>query len=108
MEAVGERKRGIAYQPALDGVRAVAVVLVLLFHQGFSWMTGGYVGVSVFFTLSGYLITSLLLVEHRRNGRISFAGFYTRRVKRLMPAGLLCLGVIAVLGAAGRQPTAEQ
>ena len=89
------------YQPALDGLRAFAVVLVLLYHQGFSWMTGGYVGVSVFFTLSGYLITSLLVVEHRAKGRVAFGAFYRRRLKRLMPASLLCLIGIAVLSAAG-------
>ncbi|MBP7888970.1 MAG: hypothetical protein KA029_07895, partial [Ilumatobacteraceae bacterium] len=57
-------RRTIAYQPALDGTRALAVTAVLLFHGGVSWMSGGYLGVSVFFTLSGYLITSLLLTEH--------------------------------------------
>jgi len=93
--------RGIAYQPALDGVRALAVGLVLLFHHGFSWMTGGYVGVSVFFTLSGYLITSLLLTEHDQLGRISLVRFYGRRVRRLLPASLLCLVGIAMLAAAG-------
>jgi len=93
---------GFGYQPALDGLRALAVVLVLLFHQGFSWMTGGYVGVSVFFTLSGYLITSLLLIERRSTGSVSFAGFYRRRIKRLMPASLICLVGISVLAAAGR------
>ena len=63
--------RDFAYQPALDGVRGVAVALVMLFHAGFGWMSGGYVGVSVFFTLSGYLITSLALVEHGASGRLS-------------------------------------
>ena len=94
-------RSGIAYQPALDGVRALAVTLVLLFHHGVAWMTGGYVGVSVFFTLSGFLITSLLLAEHGATGRVSFARFYTRRVKRLLPASLACLTAVAVLGAAG-------
>ncbi len=84
-----------AYQPALDGVRAVAVALVLLFHAGFEWMSGGYVGVSVFFTLSGFLITSLALTEHARTGRIDVGAFYSRRVRRLLPASLICLtGVI--------------
>ena len=59
-------ERTIPYQPALDGVRALAVIVVLLFHGGVSWMTGGYLGVSVFFTLSGFLITSLLIRETRR------------------------------------------
>lgn len=89
------------YQPALDGVRGLAVALVLLFHGGFSWMTGGYVGVSVFFTLSGFLITGLLLREHRSTGRIAMSAFYARRVRRLLPASLLCLAAICVAAAMG-------
>jgi peptidoglycan/LPS O-acetylase OafA/YrhL len=96
---VGERT--LTYQPALDGLRALAVALVLCFHGGASWMTGGYVGVSVFFTLSGYLITSLLLVEYQRSATIDLRGFYTRRVKRLLPASLLLLVVVVVAAAAG-------
>ena len=56
----------LAHQPALDGLRGVAVALVLLFHLGLSWMPGGYLGVSVFFTLSGFLITSLLVRQQQR------------------------------------------
>ena len=82
----------IAYQPALDGVRAVAVSAVLLFHGGVPGFEGGYLGVSVFFTLSGYLITSLLLHEHQRSGTIDLPGFYTRRLRRLLPASMMCLG----------------
>ncbi|MFN8022315.1 MAG: acyltransferase family protein [Acidimicrobiales bacterium] len=93
--------RTLEHQPALDGLRAVAVTLVLLFHGGFSWMTGGYVGVSVFFTLSGYLITTLLLVEHERSGTVRLGRFYARRMKRLLPASLLCLGAVTVAAAAG-------
>ena len=89
------------YQPALDGLRGVAVALVLFFHGGFSWMAGGYVGVSVFFTLSGYLITSLLILEHGRSGRVSWSAFVARRAKRLLPASLLCLVAIALLAAGG-------
>ncbi|HNJ98279.1 MAG TPA: hypothetical protein PLV13_09155, partial [Ilumatobacteraceae bacterium] len=84
----GSTAPSFGYQPALDGLRALAVAVVLLFHQGFSWMTGGYVGVSVFFTLSGYLITSLLLIEHHSTGRVRYGAFYVRRVKRLLPASL--------------------
>jgi len=91
-------RRTIAYQPALDGVRALAVAAVLAFHGGASWMTGGYVGVSVFFTLSGYLITSLLLAEHDSTGTVALGPFYARRMKRLLPASLVCLAL--VLGAA--------
>lgn len=97
----GERHSGITYQPALDGLRAVSVVLVLLFHSGVPWMRGGYLGVSVFFTLSGFLITLLLLEEHHRTHRVSLANFYARRVRRLLPASLICLAAIVVAYWAG-------
>jgi peptidoglycan/LPS O-acetylase OafA/YrhL len=87
----------LTYQPALDGLRGVAVAGVLLFHAGFSWAVGGYLGVSTFFTLSGYLITTLLLVEHQRAGTISLKNFWTRRFRRLMPAALLTLAGIVLL-----------
>ncbi len=93
--------QGRGHQPALDGVRGVAVALVLLFHGGFSWMSGGYVGVSVFFTLSGFLITGLLMAEHDRDGSISVRSFYVRRLRRLMPASLLCLAAVSVAAAFG-------
>ncbi len=64
------RPERFAYQPALDGVRALAVSVVLLFHADVPGFGGGYVGVSVFFTLSGFLITSLLIREHRAEGRV--------------------------------------
>jgi peptidoglycan/LPS O-acetylase OafA/YrhL len=91
-------RQDFTYQPALDGVRAIAVVFVLLFHAGFGWMSGGYVGVSVFFTLSGFLITSLALTEHTRTGRIDVGAFYSRRVRRLLPASLICLAGVIVAG----------
>jgi peptidoglycan/LPS O-acetylase OafA/YrhL len=87
----------IAYQPALDGVRALAVVAVLLFHAGVPGFDGGYLGVSVFFTLSGYLITSLLLSEFDTTGRIDLGAFYARRMRRLLPASVLCVAAIVVL-----------
>ncbi len=89
------------YQPALDGLRGVAVALVLFFHGGFTWMAGGYVGVSVFFTLSGFLITSLLILEHQRTGTVSWTGFVARRAKRLLPASLTCLVAISLLAWSG-------
>lgn len=92
----GETGRTLEYQPALDGVRAVAVAAVLLFHGGYGWFSGGYLGVSVFFTLSGFLITSVLLVEEERSATVSLARFYTRRATRLLPASLLCLAGIVV------------
>jgi peptidoglycan/LPS O-acetylase OafA/YrhL len=87
----------IAYQPALDGVRALAVAAVLLFHAEVAGFDGGYLGVSVFFTLSGYLITSLLVHEHDRRGTIRLGAFYARRVRRLLPASALCLGLIIAI-----------
>ncbi|MEZ5251541.1 MAG: acyltransferase [Ilumatobacteraceae bacterium] len=89
----------IAHQPALDGLRAVSVLAVLLFHGEVAGFSGGYLGVSVFFTLSGFLITTLLIAEHLRADRIAVGAFYVRRAKRLLPASLSCIAVIAVLSA---------
>lgn len=74
------------YQPGLDGLRAVSVIAVLLYHGGFPTFRGGFLGVEVFFVISGFLITSLLIEEHEIDGSISLRGFWTRRVKRLVPA----------------------
>ncbi|MGH2685844.1 MAG: acyltransferase family protein, partial [Actinomycetota bacterium] len=93
--------RGFARQPALDGVRAVAVAAVLVFHLGVSWLPGGYLGVSVFFTLSGFLITSLLLHERERAGRIDGPAFYLRRARRLRPGTRVCLAGVATLAMIG-------
>src|SRR5215831_13481824 len=87
----------VAHQPALDGLRGLAVAAVLLFHGGFTWARGGFLGVSTFFTLSGFLITSLLLTEHRRTGRIALGGFWERRFRRLMPAALATLAFAVLL-----------
>lgn len=86
----------IAYMPGLDGIRALAVVAVVLFHSGYGWARGGFIGVSLFFTLSGYLITSLLLAEHTTEGRVALRSFYARRARRLLPASLLCLVLVLV------------
>src|SRR5258705_8415033 len=75
---------GIPHVPALDGVRGLAVLAVVLFHGGH--LRGGYLGVDLFFTLSGFLITSLLLAESRRTGGVSLGGFWARRAPRLLPA----------------------
>lgn len=76
-------------------------MLVLLFHAGFPWLSGGYLGVSVFFTLSGFLITSLLLVEQRTTGRVALGAFYARRARRLLPASIVCVVLVVVAHAAG-------
>jgi peptidoglycan/LPS O-acetylase OafA/YrhL len=84
------------YQPGLDGLRAVAVIAVLLFHDGVSRAAGGFLGVSLFFTLSGYLITTLLLHEHAASGAISLTGFWSRRLRRLAPAALVTVGAVVI------------
>jgi peptidoglycan/LPS O-acetylase OafA/YrhL len=75
----------------LQGLRAIAVLLVALDHAGVGFLTGGYVGVDVFFVLSGYLITQLLLSEAARSGRVSLVNFYVRRARRILPAAALTL-----------------
>ncbi|HET6794475.1 MAG TPA: acyltransferase family protein [Acidimicrobiales bacterium] len=77
--------------PALDGLRGVAVLAVMLFHGGVSWLPGGFLGVDVFFVLSGFLITSLLIEERDRTGTIGLGGFWSRRARRLLPALFLLL-----------------
>jgi len=84
----------LTYRPALDGVRAVAIVSVILYHLGYKWLRGGFLGVDIFFVLSGYLITSLLLAEKASSGRIRLASFWARRAKRLFPA--LALAVVGI------------
>jgi peptidoglycan/LPS O-acetylase OafA/YrhL len=85
----------------LDGLRALAVGLVIVDHVMPPWFAGGGIGVSIFFVLSGYLITTLLLTEHQKTGRISLGRFYMRRVLRLYPALLAMLAVAASAGIAG-------
>ena len=84
--------------PALDGIRAIGIILVLFFHGGFSWAAGGFFGVDVFFVLSGFLITGLLVSEYRQNAGIGLARFWGHRVRRLVPALLVMLAGIAFYG----------
>jgi peptidoglycan/LPS O-acetylase OafA/YrhL len=97
-DPAGERRPSWGYQPALDGIRAFAVASVVLFHAGVTGLDGGFLGVDTFFVLSGFLITSLLLAERRRTGRISLIRFWARRARRLMPALLMMLLVTVVAG----------
>jgi peptidoglycan/LPS O-acetylase OafA/YrhL len=85
--------RALGYVPALDGLRALAVVGVLLYHAGVGWMTGGYLGVDLFFVLSGFLITRLLLDEWSTTGGIDLIGFWRRRAARLLPAVAVLLAL---------------
>ncbi len=84
------------YIPGLDGLRAISVCAVLLYHADVSWMPAGFLGVDVFFVISGYLITSLLLAEHRNRGGIAIGTFYLRRARRLLPALFLVLGCVSL------------
>jgi peptidoglycan/LPS O-acetylase OafA/YrhL len=86
----------MGYQPGLDGLRAISVICVILYHAGFGWMRGGFFGVEVFFVVSGYLITSLLLEEHNRAGRVGLKQFWLRRARRLLPALFSVLIAVAV------------
>jgi len=88
----------LPYRPGLDGVRALAVAGVVLYHAGVSWMPGGFLGVDVFFVLSGYLITSMLLAERASSGRVDLSRFWKGRARRLLPA--LALVVLFALIAA--------
>ena len=89
-----ERRGRMQHQPALDGLRGAAVAGVLLFHAGH--LRGGYLGVDVFFVLSGFLITSLLLAEGARTGTVALGAFWARRARRLLPALLAVLAFVAV------------
>lgn len=79
------------FRPDVEGLRAIAVILVLLYHASVPGVTGGYIGVDVFFVLSGFLITGLLVRELEATGTLSLAGFYARRVRRLLPAAMLLI-----------------
>ena len=78
-------QRGIKYIPAIDGLRAVAVIAVMLYHLGVSWIPGGFLGVDLFFVISGYVITRLLLDSIQRSGGLDLRAFYKSRLRRLLP-----------------------
>ena len=105
--APGDRR----FRPDVEGLRAVAIVLVVLYHGGLNALSGGYVGVDVFFVISGFVITGLLLREHAGSGRTSFFSFYGRRSRRIIPAATLVIVVTViatywVLGTIYGNPTA--
>ena len=88
--------RGIRYIPAIDGLRAVAVVAVMLYHLGFDWIPGGFLGVDLFFVISGYVITRLLLDSIQRSGGLDLRAFYIARIRRLVPPLLFMIIVTTV------------
>jgi peptidoglycan/LPS O-acetylase OafA/YrhL len=88
-------KRGIQHIPAIDGLRAVAVTAVIFYHLGFQWIPGGFLGVDLFFVISGYVITRLLLDSIERSGGLDLRGFYKARARRLLPPLLFMIVVTA-------------
>ncbi|GAB3115874.1 acyltransferase family protein [Janibacter alkaliphilus] len=108
LSPIGRRPPGLTYRPAIDGVRAVAVIAVVVYHLLPQAAPGGWFGVDVFFVVSGFLITSLLLAQHRRgHGRVSLPAFWAARARRLIPALLPVLAAVllaaTVLTPAGRR-----
>ena len=89
-------KRGIQYIPAIDGLRAIAVLAVIFYHLGFSWIPGGFLGVDLFFVISGYVITRLLLDSIERSGGLDLRAFYLARIRRLLPALAFMLVTTAI------------
>jgi peptidoglycan/LPS O-acetylase OafA/YrhL len=88
----------LGFRADIEGLRAVAIILVVLYHCGVTWLTGGYVGVDVFFVVSGFLITGLLIREHEERGTVSIPGFYARRSRRILPAAMVVI-IATVIGA---------
>ena len=99
------RAHRLPHVGALDGLRAVALIAVLCYHGGFSWARGGFLGVSTFFTLSGFLITSLLLVERKDTGSVALGRFWSARVRRLLPAALVTLVIVVAFARFAATPT---
>ncbi|MEQ1725725.1 MAG: acyltransferase family protein [Sphingopyxis sp.] len=98
---------GIAYRKDIDGLRTIAVTSVVLYHAGVPWVPAGFVGVDIFFVISGFLITGLLAHEYQASGRVDIAAFYARRVRRLIPALLTMVLASLAIGVWLLPPTGE-
>jgi peptidoglycan/LPS O-acetylase OafA/YrhL len=109
LDAPVEGDAALPHRPALDGLRGLAAAAVVGYHLGLSWLRGGYLGVSLFFTLSGFLITNLLLRERRATGRTSLSGFWGRRARRLLPAAFagIALAIVATAVAGSADQLAQ-
>ncbi|MEN9804168.1 MAG: hypothetical protein RIS41_1015 [Actinomycetota bacterium] len=102
MPTSGSRSQQISrvpYLPGLDGLRALAVLAVIVYHANAAWLPGGFLGVEVFFVISGYLITLLLVAEHERTDAVSLRDFWARRARRLLPALFAMMGLLVVWSA---------
>jgi hypothetical protein len=102
LESPREARRIAGFRPDIEGLRGLSVALVVAYHattlsNSPFQLNGGFIGVDVFFVLSGFLLTGLLLREHEREGRISFSAFYARRIRRILPAAMVTLLVTIVL-----------
>ncbi|WP_235817163.1 acyltransferase family protein, partial [Canicola haemoglobinophilus] len=84
------------YRPEIDGLRAIAVLSVMLFHLNSNWLPGGFLGVDIFFVISGYLITSIISQEIQNN-TFSYKNFYNRRIKRIYPVFILMLAIVSII-----------
>jgi peptidoglycan/LPS O-acetylase OafA/YrhL len=95
----------VPYLPGLDGMRALAVAAVIIYHTNNGWLPGGFIGVEVFFVISGYLITLLLIGEHEKTGRINLKQFWLRRARRLLPALFLMMTLLMIYSAVFERDT---
>ena len=95
-QSTNESLNSKRYMPGLDGLRALSVLAVIAYHLNFPWASGGFLGVGIFFTLSGYLITDQLMMEWRNTGKINLRNFWIRRVRRLMPALFFMLAIVCL------------
>src|SRR6202167_2905167 len=95
-DAAPESDARLRYMPALDGIRAVSILGIMANHGGFAWAAGGIISVNVFFVLSGFLITMLLMKEWARSGTIRLRHFWARRARRLLPALFVLLAAIGL------------
>lgn len=87
----------LTYRPEIDGLRAIAVLSVMIFHLNPQWLPGGFLGVDIFFVISGFLITKIITTEIEQ-GTFSFASFYNRRIKRIYPVFVLVLALASIFG----------
>jgi peptidoglycan/LPS O-acetylase OafA/YrhL len=101
------QKPSIPFRPDIEGLRALAVGLVIASHAGVPFLRGGFVGVDIFFALSGFLITSLLMQEISSSGTVNFARFYARRARRLLPAAITMAVVVCGVEAIVMSPLAQ-